>query len=644
MINIQFRTLLAAPSFMQMDGELPPPDRDPTDILHVVLTLGSCEREAPRSFCEAVDISSANENEFPFKFNGTESVYENLKWFELDYNSMGELLPPTEITGITAPFQPSLLKLFSPFEDGKLQVNDIGIYVYEVHQDSTEMGSSRRLSLPETLVLVVLGKDSIDFADITNIEPDYEDGSIIIPSRGQEVYGLSFIYNDTNTNQEIIWDGVGVNFDSDINDIVKNPPADSLSLAGFTPSQIQFPSNKVSRDVEVSVTLRSKGQEYEITRDVSVSRNTAFSLFTLNRTYNDVDLYDVELGLVVDEVDLVAHSTNEIDFNEDNDADFVERILARSGEEAMSDKAIEVGDIVSSVVCQGSGSYQFVNYHIANFDRIEGRGVAGGIQELITPGGDAVDATDPLNRAQGDRWLLNSDNVLSVTGELELTFLRYINVETSGGGMISALGGQSSITVYEQPQISFTNFLDRYCSDDTKSHPISLRIRNDDPLAPIDRIYTTDTGVSGSPSGFFTLEASEDGETYTEIVDIGDDIDVYDAAGFVLEPNVIYDPYLDDVKALPGFSGTDPVDSLIFRLTYHSTEAEDPAMQRHPQAAPTRPGEEAMARTLYCTATASTVFTIYSPPDAPEVMPLAAWREGEGGGLRNGSLRVLQAI
>ena len=228
---------------------------------------------------------------------------------------------------------PSLSSLSTPFEDGALQVEDIGIYVYDVQQDSTGMGSSRRLSLPRTLVLVVLGKDSIDFADITTNERQFREDPLIIPSRGQEVYGLSFIHNDKeDSNQEIIWSGVGVNFDPAVNEHM-GETSDSLSLAGFTPSQIQFSSDDVSRTVTVSATLRSKGQEHEITRNVSVSRNTAFSLFTLNRTYNDVDLYDVEMDLVVDEVDLVAHGTNEIDFNEDNDADFVEGILARSGDD-----------------------------------------------------------------------------------------------------------------------------------------------------------------------------------------------------------------------------------------------------------------------------------------------------------------------
>ena len=95
---------MAAPSFIHRDGELfIPSDEEPTDILRVVLTLGSCDTNTETSIasCEAVDINSGNENEFPFEFEGDEDaiederlrlLYENLKWFELDYNSMGELL------------------------------------------------------------------------------------------------------------------------------------------------------------------------------------------------------------------------------------------------------------------------------------------------------------------------------------------------------------------------------------------------------------------------------------------------------------------------------------------------------------------------------------------------------------------------
>ena len=83
------------------------------------------------------------------------------------------------------------------------------------------------------------------------------------------------------------------------------------------------------------------------------------------------------------------------------------------------------------------------------------------------------------------------------------------------------------------------------------------------------------------------------------------------------------------------------VDSLVFRLTYHSTVDEDPANP---------PGEEEGARTLYCTASASTVFTIYTQPSEPDVAAQAATRvvitEMPDGSIveRDEAISVLRAI
>ena len=420
------------------------------------------------------------------------------------------------------------------------------------------------MSLPRTLVLVVLGKEAIDFADITTNERQFIEGSIIIPSRGQEVYGLSFIHDDRNRNQEIIWEGSagGVNFDPEIN-ADSGESSDFLSLAGFTPSQIQFLSRQVSRTVMVSATLRSKGQAHTITRDVSVSRNTAFSLFTLNRTYTndediDVDLYDVELDLVVDEVDLVVHSNNVVDFTDDNDADFVEGILARSGAPEVE---IPVGAIVSNAVCQGSGTYQFANYFVSDFDSLQARGVAAGIPGLLTV--DAMadglrertqDAADPLNRTQS-RWFLNTDSVLSVTlGELELIFLRYIRLQEEGeegclrwvvSRVLRSMSSLKSVSLISRIDIvpmirNLTLYL----------YAFAMMIR----LIEIGIIRPAQVWQAVL-QGFFTIEASRDSENYTQIANIGDvtDPDVTAAANFSLNPNTIYNAYLSRANILAGF-------------------------------------------------------------------------------------------
>ena len=142
-VSITFRTLLAPPSFNK------PLDGEPPEIPRVVFTLEGCDTNTETSIasCVAVAINSVNGNEFPFEFDGTEDertmLYNNLKWFELDYNSMDELLLSDENSTITGDFRfrPLLSTLSAPFEDGELQIDDIGIYVYQVQQDSVGAGS-----------------------------------------------------------------------------------------------------------------------------------------------------------------------------------------------------------------------------------------------------------------------------------------------------------------------------------------------------------------------------------------------------------------------------------------------------------------------------------------------------------------------
>ena len=227
------------------------------------------------------------------------------------------------------------------------------------------------------------------------------------------------------------------------------------------------------------------------------------------------------------------------------------------------DRAVADPFLGNTQVCQGSGTLDLATSTYSDAGFVE---LTSGVSGLLSGTASMTD------------WAINTNAVNSVSTSVSLPIERYSN--RGSGALIS---GTSSITMFQAPELSFTNVRSRYCVNDADAD-VEILIRNDAPGSNRRRKSNTTTAseaLNGELEIYVRTDLMQAISSLTPQMITGTALH-----SFRLAPRTLY--------------GSNTADAVYVRFVYTSAAAEDVGGKG-------------------CTNSTTVDFVIYKLPAAPAI-------------------------